>query len=88
MTTEIDKEQIKNILYFINAHRDGCCGSYVQENFKMTQENLICLFKKMHQEKLIDFANISGEQPTDDEFLNYLVIITGGYTHPDYKDIY
>jgi hypothetical protein len=88
MSFDTKKEQIKSVLYYINAHRDGCCGSYVQDHFKMTQEDLISLFKQMYHEELIDFANLSENQPLDDDFLNAMVLISGGYTHPDYKDIY
>ena len=83
---EIKMEKIKEVLYFINAHRDGCTGSLVSDSLRITAEETLDLFKQMHKEGLIEI-NITNE-PTDEEFLNSLVLITGGYSHPDYCDIY
>jgi DNA-binding transcriptional regulator LsrR (DeoR family) len=79
-------EKVKEVLYFINAHRDGCTGSLVSESLKMTTEEVLNLFKQMHKEGLIEI-NMTNE-PTDEEFLNSLVLISGAYSHPDYSDIF
>jgi len=82
------KEDIKNVLQFINAHRDGCTGQFVQEHFGFDQEKQISILKQMFDQKLIGFANVADEDVTDNDLVGALILITGGYSHPDYSHIF
>ena len=77
---------IKKALYFINAHRDGCVGSMVAEELNISNQEVLDLLKKMISEGLIEING--AEDPSDDEILNNLIMITGGYSDPRYSDIY
>jgi DNA-binding transcriptional regulator LsrR (DeoR family) len=79
-------EKIKKILYFINAHRDGCTGNLVSESMGISKEEILDLFSKMHKDGLIEI-NMATE-PTNEDLLNSLVMISGAYSHPDYSDIF
>lgn len=79
-------ENVKQALLAINAHRSGCNSSLLAELLEMPQSEVIALLKKMHKDGLI--AINMADEPTDKEFEDSLILITGGYTHPDYSDIF
>jgi hypothetical protein len=85
---KFNKDQVKNVLIYINAHRDGCIGRYIQQNFNLSKQEQIDLFREMQKEKLITFANVEDEKTTDDDLEEAIILISGGYTHPDYCGIY
>jgi hypothetical protein len=81
-------EKIKKILYFINAHRDGCTGRLVEESLNLSKEELMSTFRQMYNEGLICFANMESETLTDEDISELLVMISGAYSHPDYSNIF
>lgn len=81
-------KEIKKILQFINAHRDGCVGSMIKSHMKLNEETTIELLKTMINQELISLANIDLSKITDEDLMNSLIIISGGYSDPEYKDIY
>lgn len=78
--------KFKDLLLFINAHRDGCTGSLISESLKMNDYEVVDLLKQMYKEQLIEFNNTT--DPTEDDFLSCLILISGAYYHPDYSNIF
>lgn len=78
--------KIKELLLFINAHRDGCTGSLISESLKMDNSEVVNLLKQMHKDQLIEINNTT--EPTEEDFLNCLILISGAYYNPDYSDIF
>lgn len=79
-------ENIKQALLTINAHRSSCNSSLLAELLEMPQSEVVALLKEMHKDGLIAI-NMS-DDPTDKEFEDSLILITGGYNHPNYSDIF
>lgn len=77
---------IEKALYFINAHRDGCVGSMVAEELNISNQEVLDLLRKMISESLIEING--AEDPSEENLLNDLIIITGGYSDSRYSNIY
>jgi hypothetical protein len=87
----LTKNQKKQALYFINSHRDGCQGNMLLNHVDgiYSENQLLSLLKNLHEEKLIDFNNeLNGEFYSEKEMINSFIVITGGYTDPNYCNIY
>jgi hypothetical protein len=80
------KTKLKEILYFINAHRDGCSGDLIKESLQMSDQETIDYLTYLFKEDLISFANET--EIDNNNIMNLLIMITGAYTHQDYKDIF
>lgn len=78
--------KVKDLLLFINAHRDGCTGSLISESLKMHDSEVVDLLRQMHKDQLIEINNTT--DPTEDDFLSSLILISGAYYHPDYSNIF
>lgn len=82
----LSEEVVKRILYFINAHRDGCMGSMIAADLGINNDELINILDELCDENLID---ICGDKPLDlNAKLNNVILITGGYTDHRYSNIY
>jgi len=83
--------QKKQALYFINSYRDGCQGNMLLNRVDgiYSEDLLLHLLETLHKENLIDFNNqLDGEFDSKSNIINNLIIITGGYTDPEYSNIY
>ena len=81
------EDPVKEALWFINAHRDGCTGQMVGNHLNLSEKDNLALLHRMFNEALIYSAN-GGDAPGDEEILYGMVLISGGYTDPRYQDIY